>query len=133
MLHDQKVKRKTFKGLSIVKNCVRPESPPLRNMLDWPTNKLKDRHTTVILQGLLIRGVQYTKLDHICLLNILLVHKEIGCAPHERLCSIMSFNLDFFQFHYEICTFSSFEDTWITSSSLQRKYHAPIIRHHYDY
>ena len=51
-------------------------------------------------------GVQYTKkLDHICLLNILLIYLDIGVVFLITIWLIVSFSQEFPQFQLKICTF----------------------------
>ena len=51
-------------------------------------------------------GVQYTKkLDHICLLNILLIYLDIGVVFLITIWLIVSFSREFPKFQLKICTF----------------------------
>ena len=79
-----------------------------------------------------VYGVQYTKLGHNCLLNVLLICLDIICIPYQTMsnCDIQS---RFSQISAKtIHILFSYEGILITSSTLQHNHYAPVIRNHYS-
>ena len=66
------------------KNCYENNQQPLKNVEQ--TNRRSEGQTGKSdFTGSSVYGVQYTKLDHICLLNILLIYLDIGCIPYQTM------------------------------------------------